>query len=48
MARLDLVLGLIKAGLNGDRERVRTYATSVMAEDPLPVNTFIDEGGNLF
>ena len=33
MARLDLTLGLIEAGLNGDKERVRTYATSAMAEE---------------
>lgn len=33
MARLDLTLGLIEAGLNGDTERVRTYATSAMAEE---------------
>ena len=33
VARLDLTLGLIEAGLNGDTERVRTYATSAMAEE---------------
>ena len=33
MARLDLTLGLIEAGLNGDTERVRTYATSAMSEE---------------
>ena len=33
MARLDLTLGLIEAGLNGNKERVRTYATSAMAEE---------------
>lgn len=33
MARLDLTLGLIEAGLNGDKERVRTYATSAMSEE---------------
>lgn len=33
MTRLDLVLGIIEAGLNGDKERVRTYATSAMAEE---------------
>lgn len=33
VARLDLMLGLIEAGLNGDTERVRTYATSAMAEE---------------
>lgn len=33
MARLDLLLGLIEAGLNGDKEGVRTYATSAMAEE---------------
>ena len=33
VARLDLTLGLIEAGLNGETERVRTYATSAMAEE---------------
>lgn len=33
MARLDLTLGLIEAGLNGDKERVRIYAASAMAEE---------------
>lgn len=33
MARLDLTLGLIEAGLNGDKERVRIYAASAKAEE---------------
>lgn len=33
VARLDLTLGLIEAGLNGETERVRTYATSAMSEE---------------
>ena len=44
MARLDLLLGLIEAGLNGDKERVRTYATSAMSEERAKGNYVIAGG----